>query len=583
MKGKCLFVFIIFYFNTELKSQYVGINTTEPRATLDIVSAPDNAAIADGLLLPSLTLAQLMAKTAYTEIHAGTVVYISNANGSNDDFSTSLITTPGQYYFDGEQWKSSTQASIKNPKLKNTFGPGSGNLNDKGVRNTAFGQDALISSVNDSDNSAYGVGALKNSSSGSSNTAVGYNALSNQETAGSHNTAVGVASLFNNTGSQNTAVGKNALDKNNGNDNTAIGFQSGRGIENGSGNVAIGANSGAAKDVSNTVALGVGATVTKSDQIVLGSESNKELIVFGTIKSDDKLVYFSDPEKQNYFMAGAGRENFDNMSNLSYGNTAVGHNALAEVDNSMMNTAVGFQALQNLRNGADNTAFGAGALRNQLGGVGNSALGRLALANSAEGTNNTGLGDTALEFTLGSQNTAVGYSAGIKAVSGNFNSFFGVFAGGHYLGRNAPDGTFSYCNVFGAESMQVNENGSSNNLFGYRAGHVLTGSDNAGFGHEVFRHLQNGERNTALGNYSSWTLTDGSDNVFIGYEAGKNGAQKADAAGSTVIGSYAFSTRDNEVVIGKPNDTHITLLGVEFTREELLLLKTLLSEKLQGK
>lgn len=577
MKAKLILISI--FTMTIAKAQYVGINTLEPQTTLEVIGSPENSSIADGILLPKITLKQLNAKTSYSKKHAGTLIYITDITGGSTKRANSLITSVGQYYFDGENWLTSNQQSkFLHTDSENQYGPGAGNANIEGTRNTGFGNHALSSSIYESENTAFGNNALQSNNSGSHNTAIGYHSLSHQSQIGDGNTALGALSLYNNSGSRNTGVGKESLYATTGDHNTAIGYGSGFGISSGTKNISIGAYSGTVEDFSYTIAIGADAKATKSNQIVLGTNINSETVLFGKIKNNDALLYYADPTVYNYFIAGAGPDNFDQFTKLSYGNTAAGHAAMHKVDNSMMNTAFGFQALQKLQNGADNTAFGAGALQNQIGGVGNSALGRLALANSTSGTNNTGLGDTALEFTLGNQNTAVGYSAGIKAVTGNYNSLFGVFAGGHYLGRNAPDGTYSYCNIFGAESMMSNISGSNNNLFGYRAGHLLTGANNAGFGHEVFRYLTNGFNNTAFGNNTAWDLTTGSDNIFIGFEAGKNPAQKKDATGTTVIGSYAYSTRDNEVVIGKETDTHITLLGVEFTREELLQLKAMLSK-----
>ena len=95
------------------------------------------------------------------------------------------------------------------------------------------------------------------STSGSFTAAVGYQALASQ-TSGSSNTAIGDVALYATTsGSSNTAVGNNALFSNTtGSNNTAIGVASGPTFGD--------------LNLTNTTAVGYGASVSQSNSLVLG-------------------------------------------------------------------------------------------------------------------------------------------------------------------------------------------------------------------------------------------------------------------------------------------------------------------------
>ena len=141
------------------------------------------------------------------------------------------------------------------------------------VTNTAFGTSALNANTSDN-NTAFGYFALKSNIGGDANTAVGENALQ-ANTTGYRNTAVGAIALKMNTGGHwNTAVGSFALrDNATGQCNTAVGAQAGYQTNTtGSNNTYLGYNANAnANNLSNSTAIGASATITASNQIVLGT------------------------------------------------------------------------------------------------------------------------------------------------------------------------------------------------------------------------------------------------------------------------------------------------------------------------
>jgi hypothetical protein len=93
-----------------------------------------------------------------------------------------------------------------------------------------------------------------------------------------------VLALYSNTtGGNNSAFGQNALNSTTtGSTNTALGFNAGNtGTANtiGSNNTYLGYNTGSsANNLSNSTAIGTGATITASNQIVLGTSSETTTI-----------------------------------------------------------------------------------------------------------------------------------------------------------------------------------------------------------------------------------------------------------------------------------------------------------------
>lgn len=154
-------------------------------------------------------------------------------------------------------------------------------------RNTALGYEALysqsFSTPFNTDNVAIGYDALwanqpTTTGNGNQNVAVGDFTLNNNTT-GFFNTAIGTSALTNNVvGNFNTAVGTNALLSATSNDNTAVGEGALSNVTIQNNNTAIGwsagPNSGA---LFNTTCLGVAATATASNEIVLGDAAVTEV------------------------------------------------------------------------------------------------------------------------------------------------------------------------------------------------------------------------------------------------------------------------------------------------------------------
>jgi len=121
----------------------------------------------------------------------------------------------------------------------------------------------------------------------------------------------------------------------------------------------------------------------------------------------------------------------------TYGNTAIGDNALASVTqdpkvsgSGSFNTGVGRNAGGLITTGYSNTCVGDEGAPSLTTGFDNTYLGRSAGLLAVDGDYNTGVGRSALyNNNSGTDNTAIGRSAGLANTSGSYNTFLGRNAG----------------------------------------------------------------------------------------------------------------------------------------------------------
>ena len=93
---------------SSLSYSQVGINNTDPKATLDITARTTDASKPEGLIAPRLTGDQIRGKnTQYDIPQTGTIIYATAADSSPAG-KTANITAPGYYYFDGGVWQKIT-------------------------------------------------------------------------------------------------------------------------------------------------------------------------------------------------------------------------------------------------------------------------------------------------------------------------------------------------------------------------------------------------------------------------------------------------------------------------------------------
>ena len=120
---KKIFTLLFAVIGFSASAQYVGVNTTSPKATLDIVGAPATAAATDGILVPKLTKTQLGAKTGYNATHSGTVVFVTDATGAATA-ATANVSQVGHYVFNGTIWTFLGLPTGAQTKVSNTVAEG---------------------------------------------------------------------------------------------------------------------------------------------------------------------------------------------------------------------------------------------------------------------------------------------------------------------------------------------------------------------------------------------------------------------------------------------------------------------------
>ncbi|MBE4947332.1 hypothetical protein [Chryseobacterium culicis] len=89
----------------------VGINTSEPKATMDITAKTNDGTYPEGLIAPRLTGDQIKAADSqYNDAQKGTIIYATTAVTTSSP-KTASITSPGYYYFDGNVWRNITNGN----------------------------------------------------------------------------------------------------------------------------------------------------------------------------------------------------------------------------------------------------------------------------------------------------------------------------------------------------------------------------------------------------------------------------------------------------------------------------------------
>ncbi|WP_265129576.1 autotransporter outer membrane beta-barrel domain-containing protein [Chryseobacterium oranimense] len=105
----------------------VGVNTSIPNATLDVVGNPADTSKFDGIIAPRITGDQLNAKN-YTSLQTGSLVYVTAAGALTGQ--TADVNSQGYYYFNGDlnKWVKLNSGIISSPwNIQNTANPSTAN------------------------------------------------------------------------------------------------------------------------------------------------------------------------------------------------------------------------------------------------------------------------------------------------------------------------------------------------------------------------------------------------------------------------------------------------------------------------
>jgi hypothetical protein len=288
-------------------------------------------------------------------------------------------------------------------------------FNTTGSQNVANGLEALYSNTSGNSNTALGHQALRTNTTGTGNTALGYQALYS-DISGNYNVAIGQGALFSNTtGIQNVANGYNALYFNTGPNNTAIGSSALYNNTTGNCNTAIGVNAGenagvnvgctflgCFTDISSALpcnistAVGYGAKITTSNQIVLGTDVDTVYIpgildVSGT-----------------YLISALGVKNNTTLSTATVGTLDVSNNNVGGTLDVKGTTTLSTATVGTLGVTGNTTVTGT------LGVTGNTTLSTANLTGTLGVTGNTTLSTANLTGTLGvTGNATVGGTLGV--------------------------------------------------------------------------------------------------------------------------------------------------------------------------
>ena len=298
--------------------------------------------------------------------------------------------------------------------------------------------------------------SLSNNDLGTSNTIFGKNAGVSLDDGSNYNTFIGenVSDGSMADATANVGVGWSSLSSiTSGSQNSCIGTQAGQSITTGTGSVAIG----------NQALL---TATTINSVISIGGDSMRN-IPAGQAMTGVTAVGF-----------GAFKGGSSTTTGANY-TTAIGHQALFDLQTGGSNVAVGALCAENITTGAENTSVGTSAMRNSTTGSNNTAIGRQAMGSGiTTGDKNTAVGqNSGLEITSGSDNVCLGYNSGNILTTGSENTILGY-----------------ECDV--ASNDNTNNVVIGNNL-------TATDKDNAVFIGNDTNHIENDFNADATWNYSS--------------------------------------------------------------------------------
>ena len=425
---------------------------------------------------------------------------------------------------------------------------------------------------------------------GSSNMGMGGSSLQFLTT-GANNAAIGRSTLRNTTtGSNNAAIGRNALEGTTiGSSNTGTGFSAGSSNSTGTGNTYLGDSTGASSGTGSnntfvgrlsvtdvlaaydgSTALGYQATITASNQMVLGSAAVTDHKIRGVSYAFPTSQGAASTFLQNdgsgtlsWAAAAAGATTLqDAYANDVDGSGATittdatdGDIVIAGTEKFSVTADAGLSVSRVIEIAASTdashgviTQAGSRLLHTYAGTFLGSGAGNF----TSTGANNIGIGNGALSAnTTGENNIAIG----TQALQANTTGIDNIASGTYALQSN----TTGYSNVAsGTYALQFNTTGSDNIASGFGAlNNNTTGSNNIASGSVALYSNTTGSNNVASGSYALQFNTTGENNIAVGTQAlqfnttgGGNiatGTQAllANTTGSSNIASGTYALQSN--------------------------------------
>jgi len=251
--------------------------------------------------------------------------------------------------------------------------------------------------------------------------------------------------------------------------------------------------------------------------------------------------------------------------------TAFGNYAL-RAQQTGRNTAVGYHTLQDLTTGNYNTVVGGEAGENITVGNFNVGMGSFALRNATDISDVVAIGYKALyDLTTGGSNTAVGANAGENLTTGGSNTLIGTNAGDSMtdgegnvcIGRLAYQAGSNNNNTIVGMQAGYTANQSNAVIIGYKSGWVNNGNSNVFVGAESGRNNTSGSSNLFIGTDAGYANIDGNSNTYVGIAAGtyQKGAGNVSMGHQAMYGVANATNSSNNVVIGYQAGKNITTGG----------------------
>ena len=404
--------------------------------------------------------------------------------------------------------------------------------------NVALGYKALTEAINCDFNIAIGANSMLIADNGESNNiSIGTNAMNSiDNSASDHNVVIGDSALLGGTGTvkRNIAIGSNAMGtgvSNNDQEGTiAIGYDALIALTSGAGNTAIGYQALKAETVGNSsTAVGYYALHEYNKAGTGSGDAGNTAIGTNSMRYIDHA-----DAVQNTAVGMGALQGADADGNQNNGNVAIGYNALNAVTDGSLNVAIGANALDAGTTATSNVAIGKNALgANQTGGY-TIAIGRECFSTMNDDANDGSIG---IGYAAGKNisasgaqyakiNVLIGRQSGVSLTTGNFNTA---------IGSATMGGNFDYTTAL---------TGANNAVLGYGAGYPMEGASSG---------------NSLFGSSAGNTLTTGSNNVCVGYDADVSAAT---ASNQIVIGKGVTGTGNNEIALG---NTSISAIKAQVT------------------
>jgi len=339
-------------------------------------------------------------------------------------------------------------------------------------------------------------------------------------------------------GQYNTFIGYQAGKINTGQYNSFMGYQAGIKNTQGSSNVFLGYQSG----YSNVG----GADPSGSYNVFIGRESgfSNTAGAFNTFIGY-KAGYSNSSGHHNVaigYQAG--------LKNLNSRNVYIGYESGVNSTNGYNNVFLGYWAGKENTTGYDNVFLGTYSGSSNTTGLNNVFVGRDAGSYNQTGGSNVLIGSLTGYKSTSSYNTILGYRAGYEVTTGSSNVFLGTNAG---EGASGISVTGSENVIIGPRSGQKISTGQRNVILGSYAGTNITSAQYCNIMGYYAGYNSTGFYNTFIGTYAGYGAASGatgSNNIFLGYNSGRNNANGGYGVFLGYRAGYNNSSGNDNIFIG---------------------------------